>query len=163
MEGWTSCSAKVQIGAELLCKSAKVNLGVGAGKYFQMSRGRDVITIASALAPDGCDVIASLPKASTPPILYTQYWILLPHICTFAQAVGRLALLHRRLVQASASSSNAIGSAGGRSMDLTAKPGMECRIQVNNIGMLCTTVKTKMDSRPSRNVWISAMKKTRYR
>ena len=36
-------SAKVQIGAELLCKSAKVNLGVGVGtgvgvgKYFQVS------------------------------------------------------------------------------------------------------------------------------
>ena len=28
---WTRGSAKVQIGAELLCKSAKVNLGVGVG------------------------------------------------------------------------------------------------------------------------------------
>ena len=111
-----------------------------------------MITIASAMAPDGCDVIASLPKAFTPPILNTRYSILSRHICTFAQAVGRFALLHRRLAQASLSSSNASGSAGGRSIDLTAKPGMECRIQANSIGMLCTTVKTKMDSRPSRNV-----------
>ena len=42
-EGRTKDSAKVQIGAELLCKSAKVNLGVGVGtgvgvgKYFQVS------------------------------------------------------------------------------------------------------------------------------
>ncbi len=87
-------SAKVQIGAELLCKSANVSLGVGTGagvgRFFQMSRGRDVITIASALTPDGCDVIASLPKAITPPILHTRYSILLRHLCTFAQAVGRL-------------------------------------------------------------------------
>ena len=32
-----------------------------------------MITIASALVPNGCDVIASLPKASTPPILDTPY------------------------------------------------------------------------------------------
>jgi hypothetical protein len=31
LEGWTKGSAKVQIGAELLCKSAKLNLGVGVG------------------------------------------------------------------------------------------------------------------------------------
>ena len=46
MIGWgrqTRFSAKVQIGAELLCKSAKVDLGVGVGtgvgvgKYFQVS------------------------------------------------------------------------------------------------------------------------------
>ncbi len=65
--GCTRGSAKVQIGAELLCKSAKVSLGVGTGvgvgKLFQMSRGRDVIAITSALTPDGCDVIASLPVA----------------------------------------------------------------------------------------------------
>jgi hypothetical protein len=48
-------------------------------------------------------------------------------------------------------------------MGFAGEAGMECRIQVNNMGMLCTTVKTKMESRPSRNVWISAMKKTRYR
>ena len=30
-EDWTKGSAKVQIGAELLCKSAKVNLGAGVG------------------------------------------------------------------------------------------------------------------------------------
>jgi len=93
----------VQIGAELLCKSAKVNLGVGVGtgvgvgKYFQVSRGRDVITIASVLVPNGCDVIASLPKTSTPPILHTQYSILFRHICTFAQAEGRLHFCTQRL------------------------------------------------------------------
>ena len=62
-----------------------------------------MITIASALVPNGCDVIASLPveraaqpyrKASTPPILDTPYSILCLHICTFAQAEGRFALLH---------------------------------------------------------------------
>ena len=37
---------------------------MGVGKYCQVSRGRDVITIASALKPDGCDVIASLPVAA---------------------------------------------------------------------------------------------------
>jgi hypothetical protein len=45
--------------------------------------GRDVITIASALVPNGCDVIASLPKAITPPILDTPYSILsLPFLCS---------------------------------------------------------------------------------
>ena len=53
-----------------------------------------MITIASALVPNGCDVIASLPKAITPPILHTQYSILFRHLCTFAQAAGRFALLH---------------------------------------------------------------------
>ena len=53
-----------------------------------------MITIASALVSDGCDVIASLPKAITTPILHTQYSILFRHICTFAQAAGRFALLH---------------------------------------------------------------------
>ena len=33
----TRGSAKVQIGAELLCKCAKVNLGVAVGKYFQVT------------------------------------------------------------------------------------------------------------------------------
>ena len=130
---------------------------MGVGKYYQVSLGRDVITIASALMPDGCDVIASLPvervaqpypRPSLPDTRYSILNTLTP-------------LLHLRLAQASLSSSNAIGSAGGRSMDLRAKPGIMCRIQVNNIGMLCTTVKTKMDSRPSRNVCTSAMKKTR--
>ena len=43
LEEEARCRAKVQIGAELLCKSAKVNLGVGVGtgvgvgKYFQVS------------------------------------------------------------------------------------------------------------------------------
>ena len=31
------------------------------GFFVPVSRGRDVITIASALGPEGCDVIASLP------------------------------------------------------------------------------------------------------
>ena len=38
----------------------------------------------------------TLPKASTPPILHTQYSILSAYICTFAQAAGRFALLHER-------------------------------------------------------------------
>ena len=53
-----------------------------------------MITIASTLVSDGCDVITSLPKAITTPILHTQYSILFRHICTFAQAAGRFALLH---------------------------------------------------------------------
>jgi hypothetical protein len=54
------------------------------GRFFRVSLGRDVITIASALTPDGCDVIASLPKAITPPILHTRYSILSRTVCTFA-------------------------------------------------------------------------------
>ena len=53
-----------------------------------------MITIASALVSDGCDVIASLPKAITTPILHTQYSILFRHVYTFAQAAGRFALFH---------------------------------------------------------------------
>ncbi len=49
-----------------------------------MHRGRDVITIASALMANGCDVIASLPKAITPPILDSPYSILYTLILTFA-------------------------------------------------------------------------------
>jgi len=39
-EGWTKDSAKVQIGAELLCKSAKVNSGAGTGGVGKLFRSR---------------------------------------------------------------------------------------------------------------------------
>ena len=56
-----------------------------------MHRGRDVITIASALMPNGCDVIASLPKSRhLPPGAATRHLNLVSHICTFAQAEGGL-------------------------------------------------------------------------
>jgi hypothetical protein len=42
---------------------AEANLPVsGLPLSLPLPRGRDVITIASALNPDGCDVIASLPS-----------------------------------------------------------------------------------------------------
>ena len=60
-----------------------------------MHRGRDVITIASALMPNGCDVIASLPKSRhLPPGAATRHLNLVSHVCTFAQAAGQFALLH---------------------------------------------------------------------
>ena len=143
-------SANVQIGAELLCKGAKVFLGLepglGLGPENFSGLGSRVSAVGlRSLVPryvnsDSGTVVVCLPLPRPLPLEI---------------------LLHRRLAQASLSSSNAMGSAGGRSMDLTAKPGIECRIQVNNMGILCTKVKTKMERRPSRKVWISAMKKTR--
>ena len=60
-----------------------------------MHRGRDVITIASALVPNGCDVIASLPRSRhLPPGAATRHLKLVSHFCTFAQAAGQFALLH---------------------------------------------------------------------
>ncbi len=54
-----------------------------------------MITIASALAPDGCDVIASLPKSRhLPPGAATRHLNPVSHFYTFAQAAGRFALLH---------------------------------------------------------------------
>ena len=54
-----------------------------------------MITIASALVPNGCDVIASLPQVPPPA---TRGYHLPPenvsYFCTFAQAAGRFALLH---------------------------------------------------------------------